>query len=97
MLSKLREELLYDEDFVCADRVDHPDLDGSLDLRRYTSLRHLQVSRTEIRTAMLTRPWWVFDLVFRPLDDIEANSFRILLAKLGCKSPFRKGERLGLS
>jgi len=40
----MREELLYEEDFVCAARGDHPSLDGSLDLDRYLSLRHLQVS-----------------------------------------------------
>lgn len=42
--SHLREELLYDEDFVCAGRGDHPALAGPLDLGRYLSLRHLQVS-----------------------------------------------------
>jgi len=42
--SHMREELLYDEDFICASRGDHPDLDGTLDLDRYLSLRHLQVS-----------------------------------------------------
>ncbi|MCK3777191.1 LysR family transcriptional regulator [Ensifer sesbaniae] len=40
----LREELLYEEDFVCAGRGDHPALAGPLDLDRYLSLRHLQVS-----------------------------------------------------
>ena len=42
--SHMREELLYEEDFICASRGDHPDLDGTLDLDRYLSLRHLQVS-----------------------------------------------------
>ncbi len=40
----MREELLYEEDFVCAGRVKHPNLDRTLDLNRYLSLRHLQVS-----------------------------------------------------
>jgi DNA-binding transcriptional LysR family regulator len=40
----LREELLYEEDFVCAVRSDHPILAGSIDLERYLSLRHLHVS-----------------------------------------------------
>jgi len=42
--SHMREELLYDEDFICASRADHPDLDETLDLDRYLLLRHLQVS-----------------------------------------------------
>ena len=42
--SHMREELLYEEDFICASRGDHPDLAGTLDLDRYLSLRHLQVS-----------------------------------------------------
>ena len=42
--SHMREELLYEEDFVCAGRVGNPALDRSLDLERYLSLRHLQVS-----------------------------------------------------
>ncbi len=42
--SHMREELLYEEDFVCASRSDHPELAGTLDLDRYLSLRHLQVS-----------------------------------------------------
>ncbi|MBB6488450.1 LysR family transcriptional regulator [Rhizobium lusitanum] len=40
----MREELLYEEDFVCACRSDHPGFDGAIDLDRYLSLRHLQVS-----------------------------------------------------
>lgn len=40
----MREELLYEEDFVCVGRGDHPGLDETLDLDRYLSLRHLQVS-----------------------------------------------------
>jgi DNA-binding transcriptional LysR family regulator len=40
----MREELLYEEDFVCAGRDGHPALVGPLDLERYLSLRHLQVS-----------------------------------------------------
>jgi DNA-binding transcriptional LysR family regulator len=40
----MREELLYEEHFICAGRGDHSGLDGSLDLDRYLSLRHLQVS-----------------------------------------------------
>ncbi len=40
----MREELLYEEDFICAGRGDHTDLADSLDLDRYLSLRHLQVS-----------------------------------------------------
>lgn len=40
----LREELLYEEDFVCAGRSGHPALARPLDLERYLSLRHLQVS-----------------------------------------------------
>ena len=43
-LAHLREELLYEEDFVCAGRGEHPVLDGTIDLDRYLSLRHLQVS-----------------------------------------------------
>ncbi|WP_249165257.1 LysR family transcriptional regulator [Bradyrhizobium sp. AUGA SZCCT0431] len=42
--SHMREELLYEEDFVCAGRIGNPALDRSLDLERYLSLRHLQVS-----------------------------------------------------
>lgn len=42
--SHMREELLYEEDFVCAGRGDHPALAYPLDLDRYLSLRHLQVS-----------------------------------------------------
>lgn len=42
--SHMREELLYEEDFVCAGRGNHPALINSLDLDRYLSLRHLQVS-----------------------------------------------------
>lgn len=40
----MREELLYEEDFICAGRSDHAGLDGSIDLDRYLALRHLQVS-----------------------------------------------------
>ncbi|AHE54108.1 MULTISPECIES: LysR family transcriptional regulator [Alphaproteobacteria] len=40
----MREELLYEEDFICAGRGDHSGLDGMVDLDRYLSLRHLQVS-----------------------------------------------------
>lgn len=42
--NQMREELLYEEDFICAGRCGHSGLDGSLDLDRYLSLRHLQVS-----------------------------------------------------
>ncbi|PDT47725.1 MULTISPECIES: LysR family transcriptional regulator [Sinorhizobium] len=42
--SHLRDELLYEEDFVCAGRGDHPALADPLDLDRYLCLRHLQVS-----------------------------------------------------
>lgn len=45
-LSHLREELLYEEDFVCAVRDDHPAVTGSIDLARYLSARHLHVSTT---------------------------------------------------
>ncbi|ONH84066.1 LysR family transcriptional regulator [Roseomonas mucosa] len=40
----MREELLYEEDFICAARGDHSGLDETIDLDRYLSLRHLQVS-----------------------------------------------------
>jgi DNA-binding transcriptional LysR family regulator len=40
----MREELLYEEDFICGGRGDHTDLADSPDLDRYLSLRHLQVS-----------------------------------------------------
>ena len=40
----MREELLYEEDFVCAGRDGNPALSQPLDLERYLSLRHLQVS-----------------------------------------------------
>lgn len=40
----MREELLYEEDFICAGRGDHSGLEGTIDLDRYLSLRHLQVS-----------------------------------------------------
>lgn len=40
----IRTELLYEEDFVCAGRSGHPALAGPLDLERYLSLRHLQIS-----------------------------------------------------
>ena len=40
----MREELLYEETFVCAGRIDHPAFSASLDLDSYLSLRHLQVS-----------------------------------------------------
>lgn len=40
----MREELLYEEDFICAGRSDHSRLEGTIDLPRYLSLRHLQVS-----------------------------------------------------
>lgn len=40
----MREELLYEEDFICAARGDHSGLDGTIDLDRYLALRHLQVS-----------------------------------------------------
>jgi DNA-binding transcriptional LysR family regulator len=40
----MRSERLYEEEFVCASRRDHPDIDGEIDLDRYLSLRHLQVS-----------------------------------------------------
>lgn len=40
----MREELLYEEDFICAGRGDHSGLDGPIDLNRYLALRHLQVS-----------------------------------------------------
>jgi DNA-binding transcriptional LysR family regulator len=42
--SHMCEELLYEEDFVCAGRGSHPALANCLDLGRYLSLRHLQVS-----------------------------------------------------
>jgi DNA-binding transcriptional LysR family regulator len=41
---QMREELLYEEDFVCAGRRDHPALADTLDLERYLSLHHLHVS-----------------------------------------------------
>lgn len=40
----MHEELLYEEDFICAARGDHSGLDGIVYLDRYLSLRHLQVS-----------------------------------------------------
>ncbi len=40
----MREELLYEEDFVCAGRTGHSALANGLDLARYLALRHLQVS-----------------------------------------------------
>ena len=40
----MREELLYEEDFICAGRGDHPNLGEPLDLNRYLALRHIQVS-----------------------------------------------------
>lgn len=40
----MREELLYEEDFICAGRGDHPHLGEPLDLDRYLALRHIQVS-----------------------------------------------------
>ena len=40
----MREELLYEEDFICAGRGDHPNLGEPLDLDRYLALRHIQVS-----------------------------------------------------
>lgn len=40
----MREQLLYEEAFICAGRVDHPALGATLDLDTYVSLRHLQVS-----------------------------------------------------
>jgi DNA-binding transcriptional LysR family regulator len=42
--SHMQEDLLYEEEFVCAGRNDHPLLSDGLDLERYLSLRHLQVS-----------------------------------------------------
>ncbi len=42
--SHLREEMLYEDDFVCAGRLENPGLADALDLERYLSLRHLQVS-----------------------------------------------------
>ncbi|WP_421874396.1 LysR family transcriptional regulator [Pararhizobium sp.] len=42
--SYLREEMLYEDDFVCAGRLENPGLADTLDLDRYLSLRHLQVS-----------------------------------------------------
>lgn len=42
--SRMREELLYKEDFICAGRKDNPQLAGDLDLDRYLTFRHLQVS-----------------------------------------------------
>jgi DNA-binding transcriptional LysR family regulator len=42
--SHMREELLYEEDFVCAGRGGHSALAAPLDLDRYLALRHLQVS-----------------------------------------------------
>ena len=43
-LFHLREELLYEEQFICAVRRDHPAPAASFDLDRYLSLRHLHVS-----------------------------------------------------
>src|SRR5690606_5964392 len=40
----MREALLYEEEFICAVHHDRFDLDDSLELNRYLSLRHLQVS-----------------------------------------------------
>lgn len=40
----IREELLYEDDFVCACGHDQPDLGERLDVERYLSLRHLEVS-----------------------------------------------------
>lgn len=40
----MREELLYEEDFICVGRGDHSALGGTIDLDRYLALRHLQVS-----------------------------------------------------
>jgi DNA-binding transcriptional LysR family regulator len=40
----MREELLYEEDFICVGRGDHPNLGEPLDLDRYLALRHIQVS-----------------------------------------------------
>ena len=40
----LAEETLFVEDFICAARAGHPDLEEAPDLRRFLSMRHLQVS-----------------------------------------------------
>lgn len=40
----LREQLLYEETFICAGRRDHPALGARFDLESYLALRHLQVS-----------------------------------------------------
>lgn len=42
--TRMREELLYVEDFVCAGCSDNPGLADVMDITRYLSLRHLQVS-----------------------------------------------------
>ncbi len=42
--SHMREELLYEEDFVCATRSDHPSVVDAMNMDDYLSLRHLQVS-----------------------------------------------------
>lgn len=40
----MREDVLYEEDFICAVRDDHPGLSEEPDLDRYLAMRHLQVS-----------------------------------------------------
>ena len=40
----MSEDFLYLEEFVCAGRRDHPDLNDNLDIETYLGLRHLHVS-----------------------------------------------------
>lgn len=102
--SHMREELLYEEDFVCAGRGDHSSLEGTIDLDRYLSLRHLQVStkgnpsgyvdavlaeKGLKRTVAVTVGHFLMAPMLVDASDLVATEPRRLFASLAGRLPLR--------
>ncbi|TYC64320.1 LysR family transcriptional regulator [Rhodobacterales bacterium] len=102
--SHMREELLYEEDFVCAVRGDHSSLEGTIDLDRYLSLRHLQVStkgnpsgyvdavlaeKGLKRTVAVTVGHFLMAPMLTDASDLVATEPRRLFAPLADRLPLR--------
>lgn len=102
--SHMREELLYEEDFVCAGRGDHPAFTGPMDLDSYLSLRHLQVSmkgnphghvdallseRGLKRTVVVTVGHFLMAPLLIDASDLVATEPRRLFGPLAGRLPLR--------
>jgi len=102
--SHMREELLYEEDFVCAGRGNHPAFAGPMNLNRYLSLRHLQVSmkgnphgyvdavlaeRGLKRTVAVTVGHFLMAPFLADASDLIATEPRRLFAPLADRLPLR--------